>query len=75
MDLQLSFLGSWTRLVPQALKSEVLAWWQKTTRSATANEGGDSSRGSSNVASWGARVPRVILLIRLDIADSPHYES
>jgi len=42
VDLQLGFPGSWTRLVPQAL-SEVLVWWQKATRSPTANEGGDST--------------------------------
>lgn len=47
MDLQLSFPGSWTRLVPQALSEVLLVWWQKATRSATANEGGDYSRGSS----------------------------
>ena len=46
MDLQPGFPDSWTRLVPQAL-SEVLVWWQKATRSATANEGGDSSCRSS----------------------------
>jgi hypothetical protein len=46
VDLQLGFPGSWTRLVPQALRSEVLVWWQKATRSATANEGGDSTVAS-----------------------------
>jgi hypothetical protein len=69
VDLQLGFPGSWARLVPQAL-SEVLAWWQKATRSATANEGGDSSHGSSTSHAWGARFPGVrleILLRRLDI--------
>ena len=45
MDLQPGFPDSWARLVPQAL-SEVLAWWQKATRSATANEGGDSTISS-----------------------------
>lgn len=70
MDLQPGFPDSWARLVPQAL-SEVLAWWQKATRSATANEGGDSSCRSSTSRVWGLRFPGVrpeILLIRLDTA-------